>query len=83
MFCGTTAQVKLGNVEISGNTVTGDATSLICFYNGRNAGENHYPAMNEGATFSLYNNILPEGTALSVIWKSAEEWTPDYISLPR
>ena len=83
MFCGTTEQVKLGNVEISGNTVTGDATSLICFYNGRNAGENHYPAMNEGATFSLYNNILPEGTALSVIWKSAEEWTPDYISLPR
>lgn len=79
MFCGTTEQVKLGNVEISGNTVTGDATSLICFYNGRNAGENHYPAMNEGATFRLYDNILPEGTALSVIWKSNTEWTPSYV----
>ena len=83
MFCGTTEQVKLGNVEISGNTVTGDATSLICFYNGRNAGENHYPAMNEGATFSLYNNILPEGTALSVIWKTATVWAPTYVPIPQ
>ena len=79
MFCGTTEQVKLGNVEISGNTVTGDATSLICFYNGRNTGENNYPAMNEGATFRLYNNSLPEGTALSVIWKSNTEWMPSYV----
>ena len=79
MFCGTTEQVKLGNVEISGNTVTGDATSLICFYNGRNAGENNYPAMNEGATFRLYDNILPDGTALSVIWKSTTEWMPSYV----
>ena len=79
MFCGTTEQVKLGNVEISGNTVTGDATSLICFYNGSNAGENNYPAMNEGATFRLYNNSLPEGTALSVIWKSNTEWMPSYV----
>lgn len=83
MFCGTTAQVKLGNVEISGNTVTGDATSLICFYNGRNAGENHYPAMNEGATFSLYNNILPEGTTLSVIWRTATVWAPTYVPIPQ
>lgn len=79
MFCGTTEQVKLGNVEISDNTVTGDATSLICFYNGRNAGENNYPAMNGDATFGLYNNTLPNGTALSVIWKSNTEWTPDYV----
>ena len=83
MFCGTTEQVKLGNVEISGNTVTGDATSLICFYNGRNAGENHYPAMNEGATFSLYNNILPEGTTLSVIWRTATVWAPTYVPIPQ
>ena len=83
MFCGTTAQVKLGNVEISGNTVTGDATSLICFYNGRNAGENHYPAMNEGATFRLYDNILPDGTALSVIWKTATVWAPTYVLIPQ
>lgn len=83
MFCGTTAQVKLGNVEISGNTVTGDATSLICFYNGRNAGENNYPAMNDGATFSLYDNILPEGTALSVIWKTATVWAPTYVLIPQ
>lgn len=83
MFCGTTAQVKLGNVEISGNTVTGDATSLICFYNGRNAGENHYPAMNGDATFSLYDNILPAGTALSVIWKTATVWAPTYVPIPQ
>lgn len=78
MFCGTTEQVKLGNVEISGNTVTGDATSLICFYS-----ENNYPAMNDGATFSLYNNILPDGTALSVIWKTATEWAPTYVRIPQ
>lgn len=83
MFCGTTEQVKLGNVEISGNTVTGNATSLICFYNGKNDGENHYPAMNEGATFRLYNNSLPEGTALSVIWKTATVWAPTYVLIPQ
>ncbi len=83
MFCGTTEQVKLGNVEISGNTVTGNATSLICFYNGKNDGENHYPAMNEGATFRLYDNILPEGTALSVIWTTATVWAPTYVPIPQ
>ena len=71
MFC----QGKLNNVEITGNTVKGDATALICFYND---GEN-YPTMNDGATFKLSGNIL-NGAKESVIWKTATEWKPDYVT---
>ena len=75
MFCHS----KLDDVVITGNTVEGNATGFICFYDK----STYCPTLNDGATFRLYNNSLPEGTALSVIWKSAEEWTPDYISLPQ
>ena len=75
MFCGTTEQVKLGNVEITGNTVTGNATGFICFYN--NADQ--YPTMNEGATFKLSDNTL-NGAAESVLWKSSTEWKPNYVN---
>ena len=75
MFCGTKEQVKLGNVEISGNTVTGDATGFICFYND----STQYPSMNTGAAFKLSGNTLPDGVAKSVLWKSNTEWKPDYV----
>ena len=75
MFCGTTEQVKLGNVEISGNTVTGDATGFICFYNN----STQYPTMADGATFKLSDNTL-NGVAKSVLWKSSTEWKPNYVN---
>jgi predicted ribosomally synthesized peptide with SipW-like signal peptide len=75
MFCGTTEQVKLGNVEITGNTVTGDATGFICFYNN----STQYPFMNTDATFKLSGNTL-NGVKESVLWKTATEWKPDYVN---
>ena len=76
MFCGTKEQVKLGNVEITGNTVTGNATGFICFYNNAD----HYPTMNTDATFKLSGNTLPDGVAKSVLWKSNTVWMPDYVN---
>ena len=75
MFCGTKEQVKLGNVEISGNTVTGDATGFICFYNN----STQYPTMADGSTFKLSGNTL-NGVAKSVLWKSNTVWMPGYVT---
>ena len=75
MFCGTTTQVKLGNVEITGNTVTGNATGFICFYND----STQYPTMNTSATFKLSGNTL-NGVKESVLWKTATEWKPTYVN---
>ena len=76
MFCGTKEQVKLGNVEITGNTVTGNATGFICFYNN----STQYPSMNTGATFKLSGNTL-NGAAESVLWKSSTAWKPTYVTV--
>ena len=75
MFCGTKEQVKLGNVEITGNTVTGNATGFICFYNN----STQYPTMADGAAFKLSDNTL-NGVAESVLWKSSTEWKPNYVN---
>ena len=75
MFCGTKEQVKLGNVEITGNTVTGNATGFICFYNN----STQYPSMNTSATFKLSGNTL-NGVKVSVLWKTATEWKPTYVN---
>ena len=75
MFCGTTEQVKLGNVEITGNTVTGNATGFICFYDK----VDHYPTMADSATFKLSGNTL-NGVKESVLWKTATEWKPTYVT---
>ncbi len=69
MFCNGT----LDNVVITGNTVKGDATALICFYK-----NNTYPSMNDGATFKMFGNTL-NGAKESVIWKTNTEFTPDYV----
>ena len=71
MFCGG----KLDNVEITGNTVTGNATALICFYDK----DTHCPTMNDGASFKLSGNVL-NGAAESVLWKTTTKWTPDYVN---
>ena len=71
MFC----QSKLDNVVVTGNTVNGDATALICFYND---GAN-YPTMNGDATFKLSGNTL-NGVKESVLWKTATEWKPTYVT---
>ena len=75
MFCGTKEQVKLGNVEITGNTVTGNATGFICFYNN----STQYPTMADGSTFKLSGNTL-NGVAESVLWKSSTGWKPNYVN---
>ena len=75
MFCGTKEQVKLGNVEITGNTVTGNATGFICFYNN----STQYPTMADSATFKLSGNTL-NGVKESVLWKTATEWKPTYVT---
>ncbi len=71
MFCGG----KLDNVEITGNTVTGNATALICFYDK----DTHCPTMNDGASFKLSGNVL-NGAAESVLWKTTTAWTPNYVN---
>ena len=71
MFC----QSKLDNVVVTGNTVKGDATGFICFYDK----VDHYPTMNEGATFKLSGNTL-NGVKESVLWKTATEWKPTYVT---
>ena len=75
MFCGTKEQVKLGSVEITGNTVTGDATGFICFYDK----VDHYPTMADSDTFKLSGNTL-NGVKESVLWKTATEWKPTYVT---
>ena len=71
MFCGG----KLDNVEITGNTVAGNATALICFYDK----DTHCPTMNDGASFKLSGNVL-NGAAESVLWKTTTKWTPNYVN---
>ena len=58
-----------GNIEVSGNTVKGNATAFLSFYN------TTCPAMAEGATFTVSGNTL-NGAKLGVVWKSAEYWMP-------
>lgn len=61
----------LGNVVVSGNEVTG-ANSLLTFFNPSQI------TMANGATFKVSDNIL-NGAKLSVEWKTATEYTPDFV----
>ena len=62
----------LGNVVISGNKIE-NGNALMAFYN---------PAgftMASGATFTVSNNTLGTGVKNSVIWKTATDYTPDFV----
>ncbi|MDO4372331.1 MAG: SipW-dependent-type signal peptide-containing protein [Clostridia bacterium] len=64
----------LGNVVVSGNKVN-NGVALLTFYSN--------PAkiiMADGATFTVSNNAL-NGTKLSVKWKTADEYTPDFVTV--
>ena len=81
MFSTITDVSTLGNVVVSGNTVTG-ATALLTFF--QNTAE--YPAnpsqitMADGATFTVSNNTL-NNALLSVKWKSTTEYIPDFVTV--
>ena len=61
----------LGNVVVSGNEVTG-ANALLTFFNPSQI------TMAKGATFKVSDNTL-NGAKLSVEWKTAIEYTPDFV----
>ena len=61
----------LGNVVVSGNEVTG-ANALLTFFNPSQI------TMANGATFKVSDNTL-NGAKLSVEWKTATEYTPNFV----
>ena len=61
----------LGNVVVSGNEVTG-ANALLTFFKPSQI------TMAEGATFKVSNNTLNDAKS-SVEWKTATEYTPDFV----
>ena len=73
MFSTITNDSTLGNVEVKGNTVTG-ATSLLTFFNPSQI------TMANGATFTVSGNTL-NGAKTSVQWKTATEYTPDFVTV--
>ena len=62
----------LGNVVVSGNEVT-NANALLTFFNPSQI------TMANGATFKVSNNTLNDAK-LSVEWKTATEYTPNYVT---
>ena len=72
MFSTTSAGSTLGNVVVSGNKVN-SGVALLTFYD---------PAqitMASGATFTVSDNTLGAGVKSSVKWKTAIEYTPDFV----
>lgn len=67
----STINHALGDIAISDNTVTGDATGFISFY------DKDSFAMKEDASFTVTNNQLPAGVETSVKWKEASAYGPD------
>ena len=62
----------LGNVVISGNKIE-NGNALMAFYNPVGF------TMASGATFKVSDNTLGDGVKLGVVWKSAAEYTPDFV----
>lgn len=65
----------LGNVVVSGNEVTG-ANALLTFFNPSQI------TMANGATFTVSGNTLGTGVKTSVEWKTATEYTPNFVTVP-
>ena len=72
MFSTITSTSTLGNVVVSGNEVTG-ANALLTFFKPSQI------TMANGATFKVSNNTLGAGVKDSVKWKTAIEYTPDFV----
>lgn len=66
---------ELGDIEIKDNTVLGDATGLICFYD-----KNDF-RMSAGSSFTVSNNQLPAGAETSVKWKDSAAYGPDEMNI--
>lgn len=73
MFSTTTTGSTLGNVVVSGNKVI-DGVALLTFYKPANI------EMASGATFKVSDNTLGDGVKLGVVWKSATEFTPGFVT---
>lgn len=65
----------LGNVVVSGNEVTG-ANALLTFFKPSQI------TMANGATFTVSGNTLGTGVKTSVEWKTATEYTPNFVTVP-
>ena len=63
----------LGNVVISGNKIE-NGNALMAFYNPVGF------TMASGATFKVSDNTLGDGVKLGVVWKSATEFTPGFVT---
>lgn len=71
MFSNITSTSTLGNVVVSDNEITG-ANALLTFF------KTSQITMANGSTFKVSNNTL-NGAELSVEWKTATEYTPDFV----
>ena len=74
MFSTTTDTSTLGNVVVSDNKVT-NATALLTFLDSSKI------TMADGASFNVTNNELGAGVKESVVWKSTEEFAPDFVEI--
>ena len=74
MFSTMTDVSTLGNVEVKGNAVTG-ANALLTFFSPSQI------TMADGATFTVEDNELGNGVKTSVVWKSTEEFKPEFVKV--
>ena len=74
MFSTTTGTSTLGNVVVSDNKVT-NATALLTFLDSSKI------TMADGASFNVTNNELGAGVKESVVWKSTEEFAPNFVEI--
>ena len=74
MFSTTTGTSTLGNVVVSDNKVT-NATALLTFLDSSKI------TMADGASFNVTNNELGAGVKESVVWKSTEEFAPEFVEI--
>lgn len=69
----STGKGNLDDVLIKNNVVTGDATAFLTFYNPPQI------TMKEGAQFIVKNNQYPETIKDSVVWKTDNPISPDFV----